>query len=168
VTYKRLGIVILLGVFSVILLPASTISFLVIETGLQPEAREGAYSSVWEDGFMSVFFDAGHIVSNSPVLRLDRTPPQGEFPREIQTDFLDASRGGSEYFILVFLEHRSGGIRPQEALIRIFAIGGTSETSRNPIFEQRFPAGTGSSPWEESIRVQETARIIAAQLKDRY
>jgi hypothetical protein len=163
-----LGIAALLLVFSVLPLSASMICFLVIETGLKPEAIRENYSSVWEDGLMSVFFDLGHIVSNSPVLRVEKLEEE-MLPYEAQKDFLEAARGGADYFILVLLEYRlhSGPIKPQEALIKIFTTEETPGAIANLVYERRFPSSPGASLRDEHVKAQETARIIAAQLKDR-
>ena len=142
------------------------VTFMVIETGIQPDARGSEYSSLWEDGLMSVFFDAGHIVSNSLAMRLEKIP-QEEIPGEVQEDFLEAARGGSEYFILIYLDYSQPGMqKPQEALVKIFRIEEALGASRSLIYEQRFPAGTGSSLRDEYIKAQETARIVVAQLKE--
>ena len=165
--YRRLGMAALLWFFLVLPLPASMVSFMVIETGLPMEARRTEYSSLWEDGLMSVFFDAGHIVSNSLVMRLEKTP-ETEFPQEAQADYLEASGGGAEFFVLVFLEYtpQGGVMRPQNTLVKIFTTGVSSGTPRTLIYEQRFP-GTGTGLRDEYVRAQDTARVIEAQLKDR-
>ena len=165
----RLGMAALLWGFLVFPLSASMVSFMVIETGLRPEANKSDYSYAWEDGLMSVFFDEGHIVSNSLVLRMEKTP-EGIFPKEAEEDFLEAYRGGADYFILILLEYKSQGVplRPQGALIKIFTTEESSEPSQNLVYEQQFPVGTGVNVRDEYVRAQETGKIVAAQLKDRF
>ena len=161
---KRLGMAALLFVFLGFPLSAAMVSFMVVEVGLRQDASRSEYSSVWEDGMMGVFFDAGHIVSNSPVTRIEKIS-EGILPPEVQADYQDAWRGGADYFVLVLLEYalQGGVVRPQGALVKVFA---ARESSGNLIYEGRF-AGTGSSLREESVRAQETARIIMNQIKDR-
>ena len=163
--YKRFGIVVLLSLFMVFPLSASMVSFLLIETGLKTGSNSGEYTNVWEDGLMSAFFDAGHIVSNSPVMRLENVTAsdlEGNIlPAQAQEDFSDAARGGADFFIMAILEYNSQGGRykPQMISIRIF-----STVSRGLIYEHRFPAGTGANLRDEYNKAQETARIIAAQI----
>jgi hypothetical protein len=162
---KRLGMTVLLFVFLVLPLSASMVSFMVVEVGLRQEANRNEYSSVWEDGMMGVFFDAGHIVSNSPVMRLEKIS-EGILPQEVEADYQDARRGGADYFVLVFLEYvpQGGLLRPQGARIRIFA---SRESVGNLIYEEQFPANTGGSLRDESARAQEAARIIMTKMKER-
>ena len=166
--HKRLGISTLLWLSAVLPLSASMVSFLVIETGLRPEIRGSSYANLWEDGLMGAFFDAGYIVSNSPAARVDNIP-KGAFPEEAEREFHEVTRGGADYFILVLLNYnpQGGPLKPQEAVIQIFKTGETSEISKNLIYEQRFPAGTGVNLKDEFTKVQDTARIITAQIKDR-
>jgi hypothetical protein len=165
VANKRLGMAGLLFVLLVFPLSASMVSFVVVEVGLRQEAARSDYSSVWEDGMMGAFFDAGHIVSNSPVMRIEKIS-EGLLPQEVQADYYDAFRGGADYFVVVFLEYvpQGGLLRPQGALVKIFTPG---EPVGNPIYEQRFPAGTGAGLRDESVRAQETARIIMTQIRAR-
>ena len=162
---KSLGITVFLWVFFIFPLSASMVSFMVIETGLHPESHGGNYSTVWEDALMGVFFDEGFIVSNSPVMRMNRFP-EDVLPQEIQGDFFDAYRGGAEFFILVLLEFvaQGGLIRPHGALVRVLRTG---EHTGDLIYEQHIPAGTGTGIRDEFIRAQETGKILAAHIKDR-
>ena len=161
---KSLGIVILLLFIIVLPLSATMVSFLVIETGLRPDAYGGNYSTTWEDGLMGAFFDEGFIVSNSPVMRMQRFPEE-LFPHEADEAFFDAYMGGAEYFILVLLEFlpQGGTTRPQGALVRLFSTGENSDL----IYEQRLSAGIGVGLRDEYIRAQDTGRILAARIKDR-
>lgn len=160
---KRLGITALLWAFLVLPLSASMVSFLVIETGLLPDADAEEYSSLWEGGLMGSFFDAGHIVSNSPLLRLDKAPA-AEFPQEAQSDFQEASEGGADYFVMALLEYstQEGKAKPREISVRIFTIA-----PQKMIYEQHFALNAGSDLREEKNKIQETAGIIAAQIRNR-
>ena len=139
------------------------ISFLVVETGLQAESRAGEYSTLWEDGLMSVFFDAGHIVSNGTVLRLEKNPTK-DFPEEVQADFAEAREGGADFFVLALLEYRSqgGAIKPSGVSLRIFSVA-----SRKLIYQQRFAAGTGAGLDEEYACAREAGKAIMSHIKDR-
>jgi hypothetical protein len=160
---KHFGIAFVLAVLAVFPLSASMVSFLVVETGLQAESSAGEYSTLWEAGLMDVFFDAGHIVSNGTVLRLEKNPAK-DFPDEVQADFAEAGEGGADFFILALLEYRNqdGKIKPSGISLRIFKVG-----SRKLIYQQRFAAGTGASLGEEYACAQEAARAIISHLKDK-
>jgi len=143
-------------------LPAAMVSFLVIEEGLKPGSDSGNYSAVWEDGLMGVFFDAGHIVSNSPILRVDQLS-EAEFPSEARFDFIDAADGGADYFILAVLDYNTQErlVKPKSVFIKIFTI-----ESRQLVFEGQFPAGNGVNLQDEYSRVKDVGKIIASQIKD--
>jgi hypothetical protein len=160
---KRLGVLVLFSTLLAFPLSASMVSFLVIETGLQPESSAGEYSTLWEDGLMGVFFDSGHIVSNGAVLRLEKKPVK-DFPDEAQADLLEAGEGGVEYLIIALLEYKdfNGKYKPEEVSLRVFSV-----SSKSMVYQQQFPAGTGADLREEYIRAQEAARTIIPHLKDR-
>jgi len=137
------------------------VSFLVVEAGLLPGSEAAEYSNVWEGGLMGAFFDAGHIVSNSPVMRIEKLSAS-TLPAEVKRDYADAYTGGADYFILAVLEFKLQDRRakPYEIHIRIF----TTNTEQL-IYENRFPAGNGINLQDEYLKAQETARTVAAQLE---
>jgi hypothetical protein len=159
-TTKRLGVLFVLSTLLVFPLSASMISFLIIETGLQPESSAGEYSTLWEDGLMGVFFDSGHIVSNGSVLRLEKKPVK-DFPDEAQADFVEASEGGAEYLVIALLEYKNnnGKYKPAGVSLRVFSV-----SSKNLVYQQQFSAGTGADLREEYTRAQEAARAIITHL----
>jgi hypothetical protein len=156
---KRLGIMVLFWIFLALPLSASMVSFLVVEEGVRPGVQVGDYSSAWEDGLMGAFFDAGHIVSNSPVLRIEKLS-NAVFPPELDVDYREAYEGGADYFLLAVLEYRPQDSKPYSICIKIF-----STVSQRLIYEQSFPAGTGANPRDEYTKAQETAKIVASQLQ---
>jgi hypothetical protein len=156
---KRLGIMVLFMIFLVLPLSASMVSFLVVEEGVRPGVQAGDYSTAWEDGLMGAFFDAGHIVSNSPVLRIERLS-DGELPPELNVDYREAYEGGADYFLIAVLEYRPQETKPYSVCIKIF-----TTLSQRLIYEQRFPAGTGVNSRDEYNKALETARIVVAQLR---
>ena len=98
------------------------ISFFVIETGL-PEGDRNQHSLRWEDTLLDVFFNAGHIVCNYPIQRLE-TKPSGNF---LQTSALDleeeALNGGIDYIVLAQLDY-SGSQSPGEISFLIYRVRG--------------------------------------------
>jgi hypothetical protein len=146
-------------------LSAATVSFLVIETGLgQGEGRKD-FSSLWETGLMDVFFDAGHIVSNSPVMRL-QVVPEEEFPGDALAELDEAREGGVDFFIIALLDYRGsppeGNQRPPRAIsLRLFSI--------NPyrlLFEQSYSGIVSVSANEDFLNAKRAAQIIIPHLKD--
>ena len=159
---RRFGLAILLFglTFPV---PAAMVSFLVIEEGVRPGADAGNYSSVWEDGLMSAFFDAGHIVSNSPIFRVGQLS-DADLPSEVKVDYADAKSGGADYFIMAVLDFNSEErrVRPISVSVKIF-----TTDSQEMIFAQQFPAGQGVNLQDEFLKAQGVAQLIAAQIRDR-
>ena len=90
---KRILILLPLLVIMMLPLEAATVSFLVAETGLRDDGKANEYSRLWENSLMEVFFEEGHIVSNSPVLRLTQKSEK-EFPDEAMADLSGAIDGG--------------------------------------------------------------------------
>ncbi|MCL2832350.1 MAG: hypothetical protein FWD78_04195 [Treponema sp.] len=144
---------------------ASMVSFLVVEEGLQPGSDAGDYSSLWEGGLMGAFFDAGHIVSNSPVLRVEKLSPSGEntaVPAEVQKDYLEANSGGADFFILAVLEYRlqDKKMKPFQVDIKIIRTN-----NGQLVYNESFPAGSAVNLQEEYLNAQQTGGVIAAQLE---
>ena len=98
---------VLLAVFLLFTFPvsASMVSFLMVETGIGEETSAGQYSSLWEGGLMDVFFDAGHIVTNSPVTRMEKIPSE-EISGRMEVEFYEALYSGADFFIVGFLEYQ--------------------------------------------------------------
>ena len=139
---KCLFFQVLFGVIFAININAATVSFLVIETGLPPETGINQHSVLWENGLLDVFFEAGHIVSNAPIKRLNSKPME-EFPREAMGDLNDAREGGAEFFILALLEY-NGVQAPDKISLRMFKLNPYKK-----IFEQQHNGKRSNSTREE-------------------
>jgi hypothetical protein len=141
----------------------SMVSVLIIETGLGQESVVKDYSTLWEDGIMGVFFEAGYIVTNGSVIRLESDCVK-EFPDEAQADFYEASEGGAEYFVLVLLEYKNqdGTFKPSGVSLKLY---GT--IPRKLIYQERFSAGQTADSREEHTRAREAARVLISHIKDR-
>ena len=157
--YKRLISIAVLFLVLVFPASASMVSFLVVETGLSEEANT-QYGSIWEGGLMEVFFDAGHIVTNSPIARMEKKP-ENDISGTIGNDFFEAAVNGAEYFVLCYLEfqNRSRSV-PNAMVIKIYDVN-----AEKLIFERSFPAGTGRSLNDEYQIAQNTGRIIVSNIK---
>jgi hypothetical protein len=159
--FKRLGIIAALFTVFSFQASASIVSFLIVETGLRSGSPDTQYTSLWEGGLMNAFFDAGHIVTNSPITRME-TRPDRDLSGTVEVDFRDAVRGGAEFFILGFLEYQAGNAVPSGITLKIYKTG-----SQQIVYEQRFQAGAGKSLSEEYQIAQNAGRAIASHLKDR-
>jgi len=94
---------------------AANISVMVIETGLNKESPVNRYSYMWENGLLDVYFENGHIVSNSPILKLNVKPANG-FPEEVLRDYDEAKETGMDYFAIAIIEYPS----PFKVSLRLF------------------------------------------------
>lgn len=161
--HKRLWILAALLVLLVFPASASMVSFLLVETGLNEDAPGVQYTSLWEGGLMAAFFDAGHIVTNSPIARMEKKPP-ADLSGQAASDIDEAALGGAEYFVLGFLEYQFNGVTPVPVgmALKIYEAG-----SRRLIYEQRFTAGSGKNLNEEYQFAQNAGRILISHIKDR-
>jgi len=157
--YKRLVNMIVLFLLLVFPASASMVSFMVVETGLSEEAST-QYGSVWEGGLMQVFFDAGHIVTNYPIARMEKKP-ENDISGPIGNDFFEAAVNGAEYFVLCYLEfqNRSRSV-PNTMIIKIYDVN-----AEKLIFERSFPAGTGRNLNDEYQIALNTGRIVVSNIK---
>jgi len=125
--FKRIAI----AVISVILLSfsvgAATVSFHVVEAGINEEADKKA-SELWETAFMDVFFDAGYIISNAPIMRLQKSP--SDILQVV--DFKEASVCGIDYMLIVLLNYNVDQPTPEEVSFYIYKV-----TKREKVLERK-------------------------------
>ena len=161
--YKRLGSMALMLLLLVFPVSASMVSFLLVETGLKEEVPSTQYTSVWEGGLMAAFFDAGHIVTNGPIARMETRPPM-DFTGFLKDDFDEAILGGAEYFILGFLEYQILGGKPFPVgiVLKIY-----TTDSQILVHEQSFTAGTGNNFDEEFKIAQNAGWAMISYIKER-
>jgi hypothetical protein len=161
--YKRLGSIAVL--LAVLAFPASAsmVSVLVVETGLNDECSSGQYSSLWEGGIMAIFFDAGFIVTNSPIARMEKKPAV-ELTGALKEDFSEAALGGADYFILGFINYKIQGETavPEDIAVRLY-----ETSSQKLLFERIFPVGKGKSLKEEYQFAQDVGKTIISYIEDR-
>jgi len=109
--------------FTVFGVEASMITFIVIETGLPQEGERNQHSLHLENALLDVFFDAGHIVSNAPILRFE-TKPSGDILQSsaysMEEDAMDA---GVDYIVLSLLDY-SGAPSPGEISFLVYKVRG--------------------------------------------
>jgi len=139
---------------------AAMVSIFVIETGL-PQGQRNEHSERWENALFDVFFDAGAIVSNAPMLRLDFTPSGDEIEDIAEKDMNEAGATGSDYFILAQLNY-SGSGEPREISFIVYSV--------NPgrkIYEQKITGKTYRSVKEENDDLKKIVRGLVPHLKKR-
>jgi hypothetical protein len=145
----------------------ATVSFMVIETGLAGETPVIESSRLWEDALLDVFFDTGHIVSNTPILRIAEKPRKS-LPDEARTFLGEAAEGGAEFFIVAVLDYRNPpgaelpGSKPRSVSLRLFK----TEPYRFLYSQEYTPAEIRITDAAEMADAMSAARGIAAHLKD--
>jgi hypothetical protein len=88
--------------------------------------------------------------------------PAEDLTSHIEADFHEAAAGGAEYFIIGFLEFQNkNGAVPSAMTVKIY-----STNTKELIFEQSFPAGTGRNMGEEYKIAQDAGRIIVSKIRD--
>ena len=160
---KRLGSLAVLLVLLAFPVSASMVSFLLVETGLRENAPNNQFSGLWEGGLMAAFFDAGHIVTNSPIVRMETRPPN-DISGAVEKDFSEAIAGGADFYVLGFMEYQAMGNRlvPVSIALKLY-----NTASRSLVFEQNFPAGSGRSNDDEFRLAQNAGRVIISHLEGR-
>jgi hypothetical protein len=144
-------------------LGAHMISFLMVETGISESSPAAEASSLWENGLMDIFFDAGHIVSNAPVKRISAEGGK-KLPDEVQREFNEAAAGGAEFFVLALLDYQGSfelpELKPQRVVLRLFRI-----KPYQLLGEQQYSGRTTGPVKEELAAAKSTARKIIPYIK---
>ena len=161
--YKLLGCLVLLFVVLIFPASASMVSILLVETGLNEAAPATQHASLWEGGLMASLFDAGLIVTNSPVLRMEQKPVR-VLDSTVRIDFDDAAMGGADFFVLCLLEFQSQG---RGAVPVAITIQTYKTDTQELIFEQIFSANRGNNQNEEYQIAQNAGKVIVSHIKDR-
>jgi hypothetical protein len=146
---------------------AATISFMVIETGIREEIPTVDSSRLWEYALLDVFFDTGHIVSNTPIARVAEKP-QKNLPDEARAPLDEALEGGAEFFVLAVLDYQntprngSGQLQPRSISLRLF-----QTTPYRFLYSQEYNAADLRAAEQDEIsNAMIIARAIATHLRD--
>jgi hypothetical protein len=146
-------------------LSAATVSVLVVEAGLPKESSAQNYSAMWENSLMDVLFEAGHIVSNAPMLRLSKNA-QGGLPDEADQDMNEAQKSGMGYFLIAVVSYpppRSGAPRnsePYQVSLRLF-----DSKSPEMLHEVNYTYKTPKSDKEEYENIKKAIREMTVRLQ---
>jgi hypothetical protein len=139
----------------------ATVSFMVIETGLMGETPAIESSRLWEDALLDVFFDTGHIVSNTPIVRISEKP-QKNLPDEARISLNEAVEGGAEFFVIAVLDYQNPPGKPRSVSLRVFKTG-----PYRFLYSQEYtPPEIRITDSAEMANAMSAARKIAAYLKD--
>jgi hypothetical protein len=145
----------------------ATVSFMVFETGLVEETPVIESSRLWEDALLDVFFDTGHIVSNTPILRISEKP-QKNLPDEARISLGEAAEGGVEFFIVAVLDYQNPPgaklflSKPRSVSLRLFK----TEPYRFLYSKEYTSTEIYITDSAEMANAMIAARGIAAHLKD--
>jgi len=132
---KRIFTAVIIGISLTFSVSAAMVSFYVIETGVNEEA-DSKYSQLWESAFMDVFFDAGYIISNAPVLRLEKSPSN-----ILQVvDIKEAGVGGIDYMLIVLLDYKIGEPSPEEVSFFIYKVSKQEKVIERKIRQRQVPS----------------------------
>jgi hypothetical protein len=122
-----------------------------------------------------VFFDTGHVVSNSPILRISEKP-QKNLPDEARVSLNEALEGGAEFFILAVLDYqnqpRSGNavLKPRNISLRLFKTDPcrflvSQEYSPEAVFSESVLREGRITEKDELVNAMGAARGIASHIK---
>jgi hypothetical protein len=126
---------------------------------------------------LGVFFDSGHIVSNSPIQRVSERPPKN-LPDEARVSLDGALESGAEFFILAVLDYqnplRTGGapLKPNNVSLRLFKTAPyrflfSMEYSPDKLNRGEVSVKEGrTTDKDELAAAMGAARAIARHLKD--
>ncbi|MDR2738591.1 MAG: hypothetical protein LBB68_01990 [Treponema sp.] len=164
---KNFSILAFFALILTVFAQGATISFMVIETGLMGETPAIESSRLWEDALLDVFFDTGHIVSNTPIVRISEKP-QKNLPDEAKISLNEAAEGGAEFFVVAVLDYQNlpGAelllLKPRSVSLRLFK----TEPYRFLYSQEYTPTEIRITDSAEMANAMSAARKIAAHLKD--
>jgi hypothetical protein len=118
---KKIVFVLCLGVLFVFNASAYMVSFFIIESGLPLEGAKNQYSQLWENTFFDVFFDAGYIVCNYPMMRIE-SKPKMSLEKFVKNEVDEARDGGADYFLVAQIDFSGGSLTPREISLVLFNV----------------------------------------------
>jgi len=119
VMLKRVIIAVIIGISLHLTVGAATVSFYVIEAGVNEDFDAKQSQSIqWEDAFMEVFFDAGYIICNAPIMRLEKKP--SDVLQVVDMD--EAVICGIDYMLIVLPEYKKDVKEPIEVSFYIYRV----------------------------------------------
>jgi hypothetical protein len=161
VLMKRIIIAVFLCVFTVFSAAATTISFCVFEIGLPSETAKTPAAMQWESALLDVFFDAGYIVTNNPIVRIEMKPTPNRMEEFVRADLDDAREGGADYFVLAQLDFDAETGIPSEISFVMYRV-----TPSSKIHESRMAGRSFGSNERESLEeMKKVARGLVPHIR---
>lgn len=164
---KNLGMSAFFALVLAVSVHGATVSFMIIETGLKEETPVNESSRLWEDALLDVFFDTGHIVSNSPIIRVPEKP-QTALPDVARVSLDEALEGGADFFVVAVLDYQNPPAagpelpKPRSISLRLFRTA-----PYQFIFSQEYTGEQRITMKDEMTNAMGAARIIVSHLKDK-
>ena len=152
VNIKVLLFTLIFGLFICFSAWGSMVSFYIVEAGLDENNENARQGIVWENAFLDVFFEAGHIVSNAPILRM-RTIPQGDLLRTVAYDVLDDRGGGIEFVIIALLDYGNNAMTPRNVVFYVY-----NAMTREKVLEREIQGRAYRNSREEFDDIKSMAR----------
>ena len=156
---KKYIFVLFIGSFFSLSAWASMVSFFVIETGLPESRLNNEHSVQWENAFMDVFFDAGYIVSNAPIIRFD-TKPQGDILHFSGISVMEARNWGIDYMIIAQLDYSDVAQSPTNITFFIYRVN-----SNEKILERQITGKSYRSTREEYDDIRTITRSLVQYIR---
>jgi hypothetical protein len=160
---KALMAAVFLAVFITLKAGAAEVSLLVAETGLSQEDGKKQHSLAWENALLDACFEAGHVVTNAPLMRL-ADKAAGDFPEEAAGVMKEALEWGTDFFIIALLDYEDGGKVPRETTLRLFR---SNQNQYMKTYEQKLPGRSFKTLNEELDFLKITAQGLATHLTGR-
>ena len=154
---KGFILAVILCVFLCMNAGASMITFYLIETGVSEDGPDNQHSVLWENAFLDVFFDAGFIVSNAPILSPSRKP-QGDILRFVDID--EALVGGTDYIIVGVLDYTGSLQAAREVDLFIYRL-----SPQEKILERKVERSPSRSSADEYNYMKSIARGLVTNIE---
>lgn len=159
---KPLFLIFFTTIAAVIPSVAATVSIMIIETGTGDQSS-GRTVNIWESGMMDVLFDDGHIVCNTPAIRIP-DPGDEELPREARRNFQDADTNGVDYFIIAQLNYPQNedpaASGPEKVSLRLYRID-----PYGILYNTSYPLDSGLPETEEFSNAKKAAQLLSPYIR---
>jgi len=156
---KCLFFAVIFSVFGSLNASASLVAFHIVETGIPENRQPYQYTGIWEDAFMNVFFDAGYIVSNAPVLRLE-TKPSDDILNYVLNGNSEIRNFGIDYLLIAQLDYNGDTRQPAEINLVIFRV-----ITNEKIYERKIEGKTYRSTREGQADIETIIRGLVSYIR---
>ena len=154
---KKTWILFIFLIFLSVNASAYMVSFYIIETGLPQDpdnVRVHSHSVLWENAFMDVFFDAGFIVGNAPILRMENKP-SGDILNAASVNFKDARDWGIDFILITQLDYNNELSIAENIAFFVYMV-----SSGEKIYEKQIKRSSGRMAKEEFNELKTIVREL--------